>query len=148
MDRVRLNDGFSVFTQEETRLVRGTAVLYDFRRVPYAGKLLVPPTVDFERLVVPVYEGRAKIGAANLFYQDGKVIALITFDYATPERLDLMLGRNIYAVPRGAFYVDNQHPKWYIVDFVAIEGVDLTYSHPEEAIGSLVTVTKYDTTEE
>lgn len=151
MDRLPrgLNDGLAVYTQEETRLVRSTATLFDFRAVEGSGRLLLPPTVDFERLVVPVYEGREKVGAASLFFQGGKVMALMAFDYATPERLDLTLGRDVYAIPRGAYYLDTNHPKWYIVDFVAIEGVDLSMTPDErQGVGSTITVTRYDSMEE
>lgn len=142
----RLNDDLHVFTQEETPLVRATACLYDFDAMPSvrSGRLLVAPTFTFERLVVPVYEGTKPIGAATLYQQGRKVGANITFDYATPERLDLMLGQTIWAIPRGTYFLDPTNPRWYIVDLIDVEGVDLSISPSKSpGIGSRVLANSY-----
>lgn len=98
-----LNDGFRVFTQEETRLVRATAKLFDFeeRHVEAAAQ------VTFTRHTVPVYEGSTArwIGSASLFVLHDTVMAYISFDYSTPERLDLDVQIPVYAIPVGDYYL-------------------------------------------
>ena len=121
-----LHDGFKVWTQEEVRLVRATATLFDFDVLPGSRFLLVSPTLLFSRLVVPVFEGEKKIGAASLFGAGRKVVALISFDYETPERLDLDLNRPVYASPRGDFFLDPSPQAGYTVDYIDVAGVDLS----------------------
>jgi hypothetical protein len=138
----KLNDGFRVIAQEETKLVRASAVLFDFNAASWV-RHGVADYVTLERQVVPVYEGEVQVGAATLFVTNGQVVALIGFDYATPERLDLQLGTPVFAVPRGDFYL---RPSDLVVDYVEISGIDLFYTPPTHAgIGGPLTVTLYDT---
>lgn len=140
----KLNDGFRVITQEETRLVRASAVLFDFKAEGFANNG-VADYVTLERQVVPVFEGELQVGAATLFVMNGQVIALMGFDYATPERLDLEVGTPVFAVPRGDFYL---RPGDLKVDYVEVSGIDLITTPPSRnGIGSRLTVTLYDTME-
>jgi hypothetical protein len=143
--RGHLNDGFAVYTQEEVRLVRATAILFDFDLLPNTSSVSFGPTVLFERLTVPVYEGSKKVGAASLFATARKVMALLSFDYETPERFDLSIDRPVYAIPCGACYIDYKGPDQQILDYVDITGIELSYQPPEtEGRGSALFVTKYD----
>lgn len=142
-----LNDGLAVFTQEETKLVRASATLFDFDLLPGFRYILVSPSLGFGRLTVPVYEGEKRIGAASLFGYGQKVLALMSFDYFTPERFDLSIGRPVYAVPRGDYHFDPRSESGYLVDFIDIEGIDLTYDKPPIGQGSPIVLTTYEAQE-
>jgi hypothetical protein len=140
-----LHDGLSVFTQEETKLVRATAVLFDLDVQCRPLKLRIVSTRVFSRLTVPVYEGEVKVGAATVFDADNKIMALISFDYNTPERFDLSIGRPIYAIPRGYYCLDPAENVVHNVDFIDIRGIDLSNTpSKEEGRGSRLNVTEYN----
>lgn len=143
--RGHLNDGFAVYTQEEVRLVRATAILFDFDLLPDTSGVSFGSAVLFERLVVPVYEGSKKVGAASLFASDRKVMALVSFDYETPERFDLSIDRPVYAIPRGNCYLDYQGDDKLVLDYVDITGIDLSYvPSANKGQGSALFVTRYE----
>lgn len=135
-----LKDGLSIYTQEETRLVRGTAVLLDFdaQQDFHNRQLLVGSSVSLERPLVPVYEGGTKIGAATVYMNGRKVEALITFDYETPERLDLMVGNPVWVVPIMEYYVNEDNE----VDYIDVTSISLDRT-PHKLVGGLLSLTRY-----
>jgi hypothetical protein len=139
-----LHDGFSVYTQEETRLVRATATLFDLDLQPSLRPLRLDATRTLSRLIVPVFEGEKQVGAGTIFSTGNKVMALISFDFETPERFDLSLGRTVYAIPRGDYYLDATPEEAYTVDYIDISGIDLsTVPSTEEGRGSPLIMTRY-----
>lgn len=135
MTQPTLNDGFRVITQEETRLFRAHADLFDLKARGVVG--VVEP-VQFERYVVPVFDGdilhNGCIGSAHLYYSQDKIQATIVLDFHTPERFDLEIDTPVYATPEGSYYLRGNDLK---MDYVDITALTLT-SHPKDATSSLV----------
>jgi hypothetical protein len=136
----KLNDGFKVFAQEETRLVRASAVLCDFKLM---GRKPLN-TFRLERQMVPVFSEDKHIGSAAIYFDGASVRALISFDYATPERLDLELNeRSLYALCVGDFYVTD--PWSGITDYADITKIELQrFPSPYAGADSRLTYTIYE----
>ncbi len=115
----KLNDGLKIFAQEDTRLVRASAMLFDFSLLDD-----VPSDIIIlERYSVPVIADNKTIGSAALYYDGRAVRALISFDYATPERLDLELGEPLYAHPIG--HTERTDPWTDRIDYVNVESIEV-----------------------
>jgi len=81
-----------VFTQEETRLYRARALIFE----------LTPEweNIDVQLGAVPVIaRNGVRIGTASLERDKNRVYADLVIDYATQDRFDLESGMELYAAP-------------------------------------------------
>ncbi len=86
-----------VFTQEETKLFRTKALLFQLTGEALRAKVEHAPSV-------PVFSGEKLIGYASTWQDGPRVSAELVIDYSTPERLEIENGGALYAAPQVEFY--------------------------------------------
>ena len=53
---------------------------------------------------LPVYSGNKIVGHANLYVENGKLLADHVVEYATPERLEVEVGNRVWTLPNVEVY--------------------------------------------
>jgi hypothetical protein len=123
-----------IIENEDARRYVCDAVLYDFSHL---GRMLAPNVrLEFAN-PVPVYsENRPgkPVGYADVFLDEDRLMAQMFIDYATPERLDMEIGKEVNAVPAGDFSISGRVEQK--VDGVWLPHVTLSRGR-EEGVGGV-----------